>query len=204
MNKDILLCPFLVDWQEGCSASWFIVLGADYIKSPPVPGLSFPPSYTDSTFLSIFAVPNNSVFEPHVHADSLHVLLKVDWSLPQTWLGKIFYAKCYLVVVCHSSTYKIVKVIKLLEKTALKDSEIIFMMIIIYFYNYYIKLFKLDLQDTLYITLHWTKSFLVEGKMLNTKLSVQGEWKIFNLVLSTASTKYICHHKLKRVKRWLF
>ena len=57
-------------------------------------------------------------------------------------------------MVCHSSTYKIVKVIKLLEKTALKDSEIIFMMIIIYFYNYYIKLFKLDLQDTLYITLH--------------------------------------------------
>ena len=58
-----------------------------------------------------------------------------------TW--EDIYAKCYLVVVCHSSTYKIVKVIKLLEKTALKDSEIIFMMIIIYFYNYYIKLFKL-------------------------------------------------------------
>ena len=57
-------------------------------------------------------------------------------------------------MVCHSSTYKLVKVIKLLEKTALKDSEIIFMMIIIYFYNYYIKLFKLVLQDTLYITLH--------------------------------------------------
>ena len=34
----------------------------EYIKSPPVPGLSFPSSYTDSTFLSIFAVPNNSVF----------------------------------------------------------------------------------------------------------------------------------------------
>ena len=89
-------------------------------------------------------------------------------------------------MVCHTSTYKIVKVLKLLEKTALNDSEMIFMMIIIYFYNYYIKLFK---------------SFLVEGKMLNTKLLVQGEWKIFNKVLSTASTKYICHHKLKRVKR---
>ena len=30
-------------------------------KSPRVPGLSFP-SYRDSTFLSIFAVPNNAVF----------------------------------------------------------------------------------------------------------------------------------------------
>ena len=40
--------------------------------------------------------------------------------------------------------------------------------------------------------------------MLNTKFSVQREWKIFNLVLTTASIKYICYYKLKRVKRWLF
>ena len=33
-----------------------------YNKSPQVPGLSFPFSYRDSTFLSIFAVPNNAVF----------------------------------------------------------------------------------------------------------------------------------------------
>ena len=46
------------------------------------------------------------------------------------------------------------------------------MIIIIYFYNYYIKLFKLDLQDTLHIRLHSSKSFLVEGKMLNTKFSI--------------------------------
>ena len=31
-------------------------------KSPLVRGLSFPSSYRDSTFLSIFAVPNNAVF----------------------------------------------------------------------------------------------------------------------------------------------
>ena len=31
-------------------------------KSPRVPGLSFPSSYRDSTFLSIFAVSNNAVF----------------------------------------------------------------------------------------------------------------------------------------------
>ena len=31
-------------------------------KSPRVPGLSFPSSYRDSTFLGIFAVPNNAVF----------------------------------------------------------------------------------------------------------------------------------------------
>ena len=37
-------------------------LGAGYNKSPRVPGLSFPSSYRDSTFLSIFAVPNNAVF----------------------------------------------------------------------------------------------------------------------------------------------
>ena len=36
-------------------------LGAGYNNSPRVPGLSFP-SYRDSTFLSIFAVPNNAVF----------------------------------------------------------------------------------------------------------------------------------------------
>ena len=45
-------------------------------------------------------------------------------------------AKCYLAVVCHSSTYKIVKVIKLFRKIASKDSRILFMIIIIYFYNY--------------------------------------------------------------------
>ena len=33
-----------------------------YNKSPQVPGLSFPSSYRDSTFLSIFAEPNNAVF----------------------------------------------------------------------------------------------------------------------------------------------
>ena len=38
-------------------------------------------------------------------------------------------------MVCHSSTYKIVKVIKPFRKLALKDSGIIFMLIIIYFYN---------------------------------------------------------------------
>ena len=37
-------------------------LEAGYNKSPRVPGLSFPSSYRDSTFLSIFAVPNNAVF----------------------------------------------------------------------------------------------------------------------------------------------
>ena len=35
---------------------------AGYNKSPRVRGLSFPSSYRDSTFLSIFAVPNNAVF----------------------------------------------------------------------------------------------------------------------------------------------
>ena len=51
-------------------------------------------------------------------------------SSPWMWHGKIFYGKCYLDVVCHSSTYKIVKVIKLFF-----DSGIIFMIIIIYFYK---------------------------------------------------------------------
>ena len=51
-------------------------------------------------------------------------------------LGDI-YGKRYLVVVCHSSTYKIVKVMKLFRKIALKDSGIVFTMVIISFYNYY-------------------------------------------------------------------
>ena len=38
-------------------------------------------------------------------------------------------------MVCHSSTYEIVKVIKPFRKLASKDSGIIFMIIIIYFYN---------------------------------------------------------------------
>ena len=38
-------------------------------------------------------------------------------------------------MVCHSSTYKIVKVIRPFRKLASKDSGIIFMIIIIYFYN---------------------------------------------------------------------
>ena len=53
-------------------------------------------------------------------------------TLYVTWDRKIFYGKCYLVVVWHSSTYKIDKVIKLL-KNCLKDSAI--MIMIIYFYN---------------------------------------------------------------------
>ena len=36
-------------------------LGAGYNMSPRDPGLSFPSSYRNSTFLSIFAVPNNAV-----------------------------------------------------------------------------------------------------------------------------------------------
>ena len=37
-------------------------MGAGYNRSPRFPGLSFPSSYRDSTFLSIFAVPSNAVF----------------------------------------------------------------------------------------------------------------------------------------------
>ena len=37
-------------------------LEAGYNKSRRLLGLSFPSSYRDSTFLSIFAVPNNAVF----------------------------------------------------------------------------------------------------------------------------------------------
>ena len=40
----------------------FQSLGAGYSKSPRVPGLSFPSSYRDSIFRSIFVVPNNDVF----------------------------------------------------------------------------------------------------------------------------------------------
>jgi len=57
----LFFCPFLEDsrrmfglvyspWEQG------------YNKSPRVPRLSFPSSYRDSTFLSIFAVPNKAVF----------------------------------------------------------------------------------------------------------------------------------------------
>ena len=38
------------------------------------------------------------------------------------WHGKIFYGKCYLVVVWHSSRCKIVKVIKLFKRISSKDS----------------------------------------------------------------------------------
>ena len=42
-------------------------------------------------------------------------------SLSQMWHGEIFYGNCYLIVVWHSSTYKIVKDIKLvLKKKCLK------------------------------------------------------------------------------------
>ena len=54
-------------------------------------------------------------------------------TLSVTW--EDIYGSCYLDVVCHSSTYKIVKVIKPFRKLASKDSGIIFMIIIIYFYN---------------------------------------------------------------------
>ena len=56
----LLLCPFLVD--SGRMFSLVYSPWEGYKKSPQVPGLPFPSSYRDSTFLSIFAVPNNVVF----------------------------------------------------------------------------------------------------------------------------------------------
>ena len=50
-------CRLRQDVQPGLQSS-----GVGYNNSPRVPGLSFPSSYRDSTFLSIFAVPNNAVF----------------------------------------------------------------------------------------------------------------------------------------------
>ena len=47
--------------KAGCSA-WFIVLVSGYNNSPRVQGLSFPSSYRDSTFLSIYADPNKAAF----------------------------------------------------------------------------------------------------------------------------------------------
>ena len=57
-------------------------------------------------------------------------------SLPKMWHGRIFYGKCYVVVVWRYSTYKIVKVIKLFKKNASKDSGRFFMIILLYLYNY--------------------------------------------------------------------
>ena len=54
-------------------------------------------------------------------------------TLDVTW-EDIFWQMLF-VVVCHSSTYRMVKVISFLEKIAPKDSGIIFIIIIIYFYN---------------------------------------------------------------------
>ena len=63
----------------------------------------------------------------------------VTWlmtSLPYMWHGKIFNGKCYLVVVCSSSKYKIVKVIKLFKKLPQRFWEMFLIIMIIYFYNY--------------------------------------------------------------------
>ena len=62
----------------------------------------------------------------------------VTWlmtSLPQMWHGKIFYGKCYLVVVWQSSKNKIVKVIKLFNKLSQRILGNL-MIMIIYFYSY--------------------------------------------------------------------
>ena len=53
------------------------------------------------------------------------------------WHRKIFYGKCYLVVVSRSSTYKSAKVIKLFKKLPQRGLGDFFMMIINYFYNYH-------------------------------------------------------------------
>ena len=62
-------------------------------------------------------------------------------------------------MVCHSSTYKIVEVIKLFRKIALKDSGIFFMIIIIYFYNHYYYSFTMFLvgSEREYLHLHFLK-----------------------------------------------
>ena len=56
----VILCPFLVD--SGRMFSLVYSPWEGYNKSPQVPGLSLPSSYRDSTFLSIFAIPNHVVF----------------------------------------------------------------------------------------------------------------------------------------------
>ena len=50
---------------------------------------------------------------------------------------KIFYDKCYLALVRNTSRYKIAKLIKLKIFLASRDSGKVFIIIIIYFYNYY-------------------------------------------------------------------
>ena len=77
------------------------------------------------------------------------------------WHGKVFYGKCYLVVVWHSSTYTIVKVIKLL-KNYLKGSGTIFVILIIYFYNYY--------KTTVVVSPEATSNFEKRGRDFRRKL----------------------------------
>ena len=53
-------------------------------------------------------------------------------------MRRYFMANVILLWSYITSTYKIVKVIKLSKKIASKDSGIIFMIIIIYFYDYHL------------------------------------------------------------------
>ena len=77
-------------------------------------------------------------------------------------------------MVCHSSTYKIVEVIKLFRKIALKDSGIFFMIIIIYFYNHYyysVTMFLVG-SEREYLHLHFLKILgLFLGKVFLVRYS---------------------------------
>ena len=58
---------------------------------------------------------NSIITSFHSNEANSAIVTQLMTSLPLMWHGKIFYGKCCLVVVWQSSTYNIVKVIKLFK-----------------------------------------------------------------------------------------
>ena len=70
-------------------------LRQDVHKSPRLPGLSFPSSYRDSTFLSIFAVPNNATNLVKNHFGTEEIDLK-ETLLRDILVFQLRDLRCYL------------------------------------------------------------------------------------------------------------
>ena len=116
------------------------------------------------------------------------------------WHGKIFYGKCYLVVVWQSSTYKIVKVIKPLKKLPLRILGDFFMIIIIYFYNYYCYYFSLihSFVHSKYFPFSNWLTCRSAGLFFTTSYRWQNFWKC--LLINTIDIIHDARHLCTRLK----
>ena len=125
------------------------------------------------------------------------------------WHGKIFYGKCFIVVVWQSSTYKTVKVIKLCKKIASK--KFTFFLIIISWWNSLNRISEYWKSRTLSVISEILNPIYRLGKILFEKAPNQ-DWKDCTSSLpflppsnfAVFDSYFLCRRRLVEVARYSF